>query len=386
MVLHRNDDGEVSVKYLGQAIGLIPETNNAQWEIRVTDSGESLEYLTVEGLLWTKWDDPIDIIQRKGMTAQSMELSEEHSGYWDDEGYYVFENFKFFGACLLGEDVLPAMKNSTAELQFSSNNDINKIVENKLKEFNTLFSSQKGGNDLTQETNEKVEAQAEFENVDTTETQVEEEFKTITEVSETTEVKTEVKTIDVEEDMENDKPNSEYSNDTTFEEESTTATETTDEPVNTDETFEEEVKVETETTDETKEEFEETQTQVEEAETTTESDIANEAFAELTKEYEALKVEVEELRKFKRNSEINELYSKFQGKLSKSELDNVFANNTDKSVSDIENLIFVEIGKKNFSLAQQEKQVKQPEIQISRKPETNNDAYGGLFSKYLETK
>src|SRR5690606_24393316 len=37
MVLHRTTEGDVELKYLGSAVGVIPENNNAKWEMRVTD-------------------------------------------------------------------------------------------------------------------------------------------------------------------------------------------------------------------------------------------------------------------------------------------------------------------------------------------------------------
>jgi hypothetical protein len=56
------EDGEYKIKYIGQAIGTIPESNNAKFEMRLCDDGVEREFLTVEGLLWTKFDDPIDIM------------------------------------------------------------------------------------------------------------------------------------------------------------------------------------------------------------------------------------------------------------------------------------------------------------------------------------
>lgn len=153
MVLHRTTDGGIDLKYLGAAVGVIPEDNNAKWETRVTDSGESLEYLTVEALMWTKWDEPINIMKNKGFTGQSMELNDNYSGSWDESGVFHFESFSFFGACLLGEGVFPAMRNSTAEIEFSKDENIQNTIEDKLQEFYTLFSQEQGGNkDMTKKT------------------------------------------------------------------------------------------------------------------------------------------------------------------------------------------------------------------------------------------
>lgn len=395
VIMRKNKDDEYEIYHDTDALGFTSPTAN--FYLEEVNEGTEMNpdyktYITIDDVyLWKRFDATKKILEWKeeGIPAKvSMEI-DNVEGQFDKEGYFSISDFIFTAIAALGSDVEPCFPK--AEIQLYTVNDFKSDLKQLMYELtNQETVEQKGGNDLTQENNEQVETKEEFENVDTTETQVEvqadasQDFKTITEVTETTEVKTEVKTIEVEEDMENDMREDEVfdaeSTESKFEEVATT----TDEPVNTDETFEEEVKVETEPTDEPTEEFEEVQTQVEEVEATKESDDTNEAFAELTKEYEALKVEVEELRKFKRDSELNGLYSKFEGKLTKSELDNVFANNTDKSVSDIENLIFVEIGKKNFSLAQQEKQVKQPEIQMPRKTEEfSNGTYSTLIEKHI---
>lgn len=153
MVLVRDDDG-IKLKYIGTAIGLIPETNNAKFEMRVGDDGVEREYLTVEGLVWTKWDDPIDIFDRDAKKQQSMELHENHSGYWGDDGLYHFTKFSFFGACALGSDVLPAMHNATIEAQFSQEKMFS-YIQDKLEEFKQFSRKSEGGVEM--EKNESVE-------------------------------------------------------------------------------------------------------------------------------------------------------------------------------------------------------------------------------------
>lgn len=141
------DDGQFKIKYIGQAIGVIPETNNAQFETRLCDDGIEREFLTVEGLVWQKWDDPIDIFSRDVIKAQSMELHEDYEGEWKEDKLFHFTKFKFFGACALGKDVLPAMKNATIEAQFSYDKMFEEI-QAKMEEFKKYASkntSQEGG-------------------------------------------------------------------------------------------------------------------------------------------------------------------------------------------------------------------------------------------------
>lgn len=175
MVLHRSEDGDYNFKYLGSAVGVIPEVNNAHWEMRVTDSGEEKEYLVVDALMWTKWGDPTDIMVRKGITSQSMELSDNYTGTIDKDGVFHFETFSFFGACLLGTGVNPAMQNSTVEVQFTENNALQKSIENKLQEFYTLFSQQGGtGMEDKTEVTEVMEVEKEFVETQQAETKAEE--------------------------------------------------------------------------------------------------------------------------------------------------------------------------------------------------------------------
>jgi len=103
------------LKYIGQPIGVIPESNNAQFEFRVCDDGIKREFLTVEGLVWQKWDDPVDIFNRDIVKSQSMEIHDDYEGSFHEDKLFHFTKFSFYGACALGFDVQPAMKNSTIE-------------------------------------------------------------------------------------------------------------------------------------------------------------------------------------------------------------------------------------------------------------------------------
>jgi hypothetical protein len=128
------DDGQYKVKYIGQAIGVIPETNNAQFEMRVCDDGVEREFLTVDGLLWTKFDDPIDIMNRDKFKAESMELHEDYEGEFREDNLFHFTKFKFYGACGLGKSVLPAMQNASIEMKFSFEG-FQKEIQTKMEQF-----------------------------------------------------------------------------------------------------------------------------------------------------------------------------------------------------------------------------------------------------------
>lgn len=329
MELHRSEDGEYKFNYLGVAVGVIPETNNAHWEMRVTDSGEEKEYLVVDALMWTKWDDPTDIMATRGTTAQSMELADNYSGTIDNDGIFHFETFSFFGACLLGEGVQPAMENSTAELQFADNTKATqKTIENKLQEFYTLFSQQ-GGTGMTEVTKVETEVEAPevFENteeVNQVETQVEE---------------TEV--VEVE-----------------------TAPE-----------FQEESPVEV---------VEEQPEAVEEVETTEEFEVIDYEvkFNELNVEFAQLKDQLEELKSYKRSREEDDIKSQFTDKLSTEEIDEVFTVMKEASIEDVEVKLFALYGKKNFTSSKsQSQQTNKLSFSLPKDEDLVVSPYGDILDK-----
>lgn len=148
------EDGQFKIKYIGQAIGVIPEENNAQFEMRVCDDGVEREFLTVDGLVWTKFDDPIDIFNRDEIKSQSMELHDDYEGEWGEDNLFHFTKFSFFGACALGKEVLPAMRSATIEPQFSYDNMF-KEIQSKMEQFKHVFNqTDKGGKSIV---NEKLE-------------------------------------------------------------------------------------------------------------------------------------------------------------------------------------------------------------------------------------
>jgi hypothetical protein len=155
----KNDSFDL--KYLGQAIGIIPESNNAQFEDRLCEDNVTRTFLTVEGLIWTKWDEPVDILNRDLFKAQSMELHSDYEGVYNEEdNMFHFSKFKFFGACGLGKDVLPAMINSTIEVNF--NLDMFKQeIQDKMEQFKLALSNNnddRGGTKM----NEKLELLGQF--------------------------------------------------------------------------------------------------------------------------------------------------------------------------------------------------------------------------------
>ncbi|NFF77328.1 hypothetical protein FCV38_10135 [Clostridium sporogenes] len=129
------ENGQYKMKYLGQAVGVIPETNNAKFENRVCDDGIERTFLTCEGLIWNKWNDIQDIMNRDVKKQQSMELHESYDGVFGEDGLFHFTKFQFFGACILGKDVQPAMRSASVELQEFSYKNFAKEIQSKLEMF-----------------------------------------------------------------------------------------------------------------------------------------------------------------------------------------------------------------------------------------------------------
>jgi hypothetical protein len=135
------EGGNLKMKYIGQAFGVIPENCNPRFEFKKGDTDEELEYLVVDGLMWTKFDDAINILNTHGEVSQSMELHDDYDGYFDEDGYFVFTRFSFYGACLLGQDVLPAMQKASVEISFSANVSVyQEEIARKLEEYRLAFS------------------------------------------------------------------------------------------------------------------------------------------------------------------------------------------------------------------------------------------------------
>ncbi|TVX86068.1 hypothetical protein [Paenibacillus agilis] len=145
------EGGELKTKYIGQAFGVIPENCNPRFEIKKGDFDNELEYLVVDGLMWTKFDDGVNILNTHGGVPQSMELHDDYDGYFNDEGVFVFTRFSFYGACLLGQDVLPAMQKASVEVSFSANvNVYQEEIARKLEEFQMAFSNKNQDKEVEQ--------------------------------------------------------------------------------------------------------------------------------------------------------------------------------------------------------------------------------------------
>lgn len=136
----RITDTDVKYVYAGYAYGVIPETCNPRWVIKDDGTGTEREYLRVDGLIWTKFNDPVDIFTRDGTKNHSVELTDMSCGPADKNGDVPVESFKFDGCCILSTTdpkIQPAMTGSCITANFSVE-DVTTQIRERLYEYQAL--------------------------------------------------------------------------------------------------------------------------------------------------------------------------------------------------------------------------------------------------------
>lgn len=161
------DEKGIRRKYMGTPYGVIKSSddNNAHYEERLCEDGETRTFLVTEGVIWNVLEDGAEIFHRDLVKNQSMELFEKSiDGYEDEDGIFHFTEFSFRAACVLGDDVTPAMTGSTVEVQFTLS-DFVKNIQSELNDKYTTFTK------LTEVVNEQTNGGVEImENTDFTQT------------------------------------------------------------------------------------------------------------------------------------------------------------------------------------------------------------------------
>jgi hypothetical protein len=136
----RVTDNDVKYMYAGQAYGVIPESCNPRWIIKDDGTGTEREYLRVDGLIWTKFGDSVDIFTRDVIKNHSVELTDMVCGPKDRDGNTPVSSFKFDGFCILSTTdpkIQPAMTGSCITAQFSVD-DITSQIRERLYEYQAL--------------------------------------------------------------------------------------------------------------------------------------------------------------------------------------------------------------------------------------------------------
>lgn len=145
----RITDKDVKYVYAGQAYGVIPESCNPRWIVKDDGTGIEREYLRVDGLIWTKFSDPVDIFTRDGTKNHSVELTDMACGPTDKNGNVPVGSFKFDGCCILSTtdpSIKPAMTGSCVTANFSVE-DITAQIRDRLYEYQAIQQNYTAQND-----------------------------------------------------------------------------------------------------------------------------------------------------------------------------------------------------------------------------------------------
>ena len=145
----RITDKDVKYVYAGQAYGVIPESCNPRWIVKDDGTGIEREYLRVDGLIWTKFSDPVDIFTRDGTKNHSVELIDMACGPADKNGNVPVGSFKFDGCCILSTtdpSIKPAMTGSCVTANFSVE-DITAQIRDRLYEYQAIQQNYTAQND-----------------------------------------------------------------------------------------------------------------------------------------------------------------------------------------------------------------------------------------------
>jgi len=144
------EDGSYEMVYDGQAYGVIPQDCNPRFELH-----EEKTYLVVDALMWKKFSQAIDILERNGSNAESMELSDKYDGFFREDGLFEFTDFYFDGACILGDKrgIQPAMTGADITPVYALDK-FKEQINVKLQEFYSKYSF--GASDNFKEVDKKM--------------------------------------------------------------------------------------------------------------------------------------------------------------------------------------------------------------------------------------
>lgn len=121
-------------------VGVIPESSNYFWDSVTEDNGDVHEYLCTDVLIW-KRQEAYGKIKNDGITSHSMEISVKDGEVVD--GVFVIKDFEFTAFCLLGEDCEPCFESSALGM-FSFKdikNSMNEMMEDLKSDYSLIKRS-----------------------------------------------------------------------------------------------------------------------------------------------------------------------------------------------------------------------------------------------------
>lgn len=344
-------DHGVSIEFKGDEVkfiqntrpyGVVPESAKVYWEQVEEKNGAVNEYLVVDGAyLWTgRYEELNSLIENEHGQSMEIEIVNGSPAIVDGVETFKIEEFIFSAFCILGIDkdgaghVEPAFESASISAY-----SLNK--ESFKKEFNQMiselkFSLEQGGKSMTVEKVEQEEVKEEVFEVEAIVEEVDTHTADITEENKPAE----------EKDAE------------TFEQVENSTEEVVDEELS------------------------------DESKGTDEEDVTNYKqkymelllnFDDINTELSSLKEELNELKTYKRERQELDLKSKFEGRLSEDEINQVFNIHKEDSLDIVEEKLFAMIGKKNYSLQKQTKESTNKVVISQNKNEDSNNPYGTFF-------
>ena len=359
--LRINDDG-IDFYYLGRPIGVVPELNN-NYHYEVIDDKN---HVIVDAILWNDYaNEAIEILENKGKSGHSMEIRVDDGFYDENKGYFVITKYRYTGLVLLGDDYVPAMKNSHAELYSVKYNDGYYQMLEELKTLIKYFTH--SGGDVKD--NKQIASNNHEESIEGGFKVEEEKIEQIKEEVEEEEVKEEFEQEEIKEEI---------------------VEEAKEEEVEEAKEFEQEKEEEIET------DFEAEKVEYESKLNKLEADLAElqDKYTQLQSDYSALEQEKSELEQYRADKLAEErrqaedvLFEEFAEKLTEEEVAEVKEKASEMSLEDIETALYVVLGKKNASFTKRKKndEVKLPvdkEILGDVKPGAKS--YDYLMDKYAK--
>jgi hypothetical protein len=140
-------DGKFRIVDKTKAYGFVDSAARV-WFQKFTDDGVEHEYLMTEGYLWTSIYEEAKRVVEHG-NNQSMELNEEKlDGTWtfDDKGapkFFIINEAMIQKLCILGEDVEPCFEGAGIAAQFSFDGDFKNQLFSLMEDIKSALS--KGG-------------------------------------------------------------------------------------------------------------------------------------------------------------------------------------------------------------------------------------------------
>lgn len=166
----KTDEDKLRIIYDEVPIGVVPETCN--YEVK---EHKGRNYVYVDGYVWKNYSNYMqDIIERDKNVNISMEIEVDSYKYDKELGYFDITDYRYTGITMLGNDVGTGMvdaKATTTIANFEQQKEKMVILMQELKEELALYNkqnSEKGGITLAEEKKKNIEevVEEEFEAIE----------------------------------------------------------------------------------------------------------------------------------------------------------------------------------------------------------------------------